>query len=68
MTRPSSTVGICPAISRSIAAGPYADNLILEVLVVGAGFGGTSLLCEVRKQGQGHRTVPYDTGSGYVAL
>jgi ribulose 1,5-bisphosphate synthetase/thiazole synthase len=43
--------------------GPYADNLDLDVLVVGAGFSGTYLLYEMRKQG--YNTVLYDAGLGF---
>lgn len=43
--------------------GPYADNLELDVLVVGAGFAGTFLLYEMRKAG--YKTVLYDAGLGF---
>lgn len=43
--------------------GPYADNLDLDVLVVGAGFSGTYLLYEMRKAG--YKTVLYDAGLGF---
>ena len=43
--------------------GPYADNLDVDVLIVGAGFGGTFLLYEMRKAG--YKTVLYDAGLGY---
>lgn len=48
---------------RRATTGPYADNLDLDVLIVGAGFGGTYLLYEMRKQG--YNTVLYDAGLGY---
>ncbi len=43
--------------------GPYADNLDLDVLIVGAGFSGTYLLYEMRKQG--YKTVLYDAGLSF---
>jgi cation diffusion facilitator CzcD-associated flavoprotein CzcO len=43
--------------------GPYADNLDLDVLIVGAGFGGTYLLYEMRKNG--FNTVLYDAGTSF---
>lgn len=48
---------------RRATDGAYADNLDLDVLIVGAGFGGTYLLYEMRKQG--YKTVLYDAGLGY---
>ena len=43
--------------------GPYADNLDLDVLVIGAGFGGAYSLHELRKQG--FNTVLYDAGTSF---
>lgn len=43
--------------------GPYADNLDLDVLIVGAGFGGAYSLYEMRKQGL--KAVLYDAGLGF---
>ena len=43
--------------------GPYADNLDIDVLVVGAGFGGAFCLHEMRKQG--YKTVLYDAGTSF---
>ncbi|RVX71000.1 hypothetical protein B0A52_06158 [Exophiala mesophila] len=43
--------------------GPYADSLDVDVLIVGAGFGGTYLLYELRKAG--YRTVVYDAGTSF---
>jgi len=43
--------------------GPYADNLDIDVLIVGAGFSGAYLLHEMRKQG--YSTVLYDAGKGF---
>lgn len=43
--------------------GPYADNLDIDVLVVGAGFGGMFCLHEMRKAG--FSTVLYDAGLGF---
>ncbi|KAK0113651.1 hypothetical protein ONS95_013897 [Cadophora gregata] len=43
--------------------GPCADQLDVGVLVVKAGFGGTYLLYEMRKQG--YKTVLYDAGLGF---
>lgn len=48
---------------RRATDGPYADNLDVDVLIVGAGFGGTFLLYEMRKAG--YKTVLYDAGLGY---
>ena len=48
---------------RRATDGAYADNLDIDVLIVGAGFGGTYLLYEMRKQG--YKTVLYDAGQGY---
>lgn len=41
--------------------GPYADDLDIDVLIVGAGFGGVFLLHEMRKAG--YKTVLYDAGT-----
>ncbi|KAF2213457.1 hypothetical protein CERZMDRAFT_58188 [Cercospora zeae-maydis SCOH1-5] len=43
--------------------GPYADNLDIDVLIVGAGFGGAMSLYESRKNG--FNTVLYDAGQGF---
>jgi len=43
--------------------GAYADNLDLDVLIVGAGFSGIYMLYEMRKYG--YKTVLYDAGLGY---
>lgn len=43
--------------------GPYTDNLDLDVLIVGAGFGGSYLLHEMRKAG--YSTVLYDAGTSF---
>ena len=43
--------------------GPYADNLDIDVLICGAGFGGVYALHEMRKAG--YSTVLYDAGKGY---
>ncbi len=43
--------------------GPYADNLDLDVLVIGAGFGGAYSLHQLRKQG--FNTVLYDAGTSF---
>ena len=43
--------------------GPYADNLDIDVLIVGAGFGGAMSLYESRKNG--FNTVLYDAGLGF---
>lgn len=48
---------------RRATTGPYADNLDIDVLIVGAGFSGIYLLYEMRKQG--YNTVLYDAGTGY---
>lgn len=48
---------------RRATDGPYADNLDLDVLIVGAGFSGTHLLYEMRKAG--FKTVLYDAGLGF---
>ena len=43
--------------------GPYADNLDIDVLIVGAGFGGMYCLYEMRKAG--YSTVLYDAGTSW---
>lgn len=43
--------------------GPYADDLDVDVLIVGAGFGGTYLLYEMRKAG--FKTVVYEAGTSF---
>ena len=43
--------------------GPYAYNLDLDVLIVGAGFGGAYSLYEARKNG--FKTVLWDAGLGF---
>ncbi|KUJ16448.1 cyclohexanone monooxygenase [Mollisia scopiformis] len=48
---------------RRATDGPYADNLDLDVLIVGAGFSGVYMLYEMRKYG--YKTVLYDAGLGY---
>lgn len=49
--------------ARRRTDGPYADNLDLDVLIVGAGFGGAFCLYEMRKQG--YNTVLYDAGTSF---
>ncbi|KAL1966017.1 hypothetical protein VTN77DRAFT_4957 [Rasamsonia byssochlamydoides] len=46
---------------RNSSTGPYADNLEVDVLVVGGGFGGVYCLYELRKQG--FKTVLYEAGN-----
>ena len=48
---------------RTRTDGPYADDLDIDVLIVGAGFGGAYLLYEMRKQG--YSTVLYDAGTSF---
>lgn len=43
--------------------GPYADNLDLDVLIVGAGFGGSKALYDLRNQGL--NVVLYDAGTSF---
>lgn len=43
--------------------GPYADNLDVDVLIVGGGFGGTYMLYLMRKEG--YDTVLYDAGTEF---
>ena len=43
--------------------GPYADDLDVDVLVVGAGFGGAYSLYLMRKAG--YSTVLYDAGKSF---
>lgn len=43
--------------------GPYADNLDVDVLIVGAGFGGTYMLHQMRQEG--YKTVLYDAGQDF---
>ncbi|OCK81840.1 cyclohexanone monooxygenase [Lepidopterella palustris CBS 459.81] len=46
---------------RRATTGPYADNLNLDVLIVGAGFGGVFLLYSLRKRG--FNCVIYEAGT-----
>lgn len=48
---------------RRAQAGPYADNLDVDALVIGAGFAGTYSLYSLRKAGL--RTVVYEAGQGF---
>lgn len=48
---------------RKRTDGPYADDLDVDVLIVGAGFGGTYLLYEMRKAG--FKTVLYEAGTSF---
>ena len=48
---------------RARTDGPYADNLDVDVLIIGGGFGGIYSLYEMRKQG--FSTVLYEAGLGY---
>ena len=43
--------------------GPYADNLHIDILIVGGGFGGVYLLYELRKAG--FNTVVYEAGTSF---
>jgi cation diffusion facilitator CzcD-associated flavoprotein CzcO len=43
--------------------GPYEDNLDIDVLIVGAGFGGAYCLYEMRKAG--YKTVLYEAGTSF---
>lgn len=42
---------------------PYSDNLDIDVLIVGAGFGGVFLLHEMRKAG--YKTTLYEAGTSF---
>jgi NADH dehydrogenase FAD-containing subunit len=42
---------------------PYNDNLDVDVLIVGAGFGGVYLLHEMRKAG--HKVAVYEAGTSF---
>lgn len=42
---------------------PYNDDLEVDVMIVGAGFGGTYLLYEMRKAG--FKTVLYEAGTSF---
>lgn len=46
---------------RRSTSGQYADNLEVDVLIVGAGFGGIYLLHEMRQAG--YKTVIYEAGT-----
>jgi cation diffusion facilitator CzcD-associated flavoprotein CzcO len=46
---------------RRSSTGPYADNLDIDLLIVGAGFGGVYVLHEARKQGL--NAVIYEAGN-----
>ena len=48
--------------NRRSTTGAYADNLDVDVLIVGAGFAGVFLLHEMRKAG--YKTVLYEAGTG----
>ncbi|KAL2221751.1 putative steroid monooxygenase [Thermoascus aurantiacus ATCC 26904] len=47
--------------NRRRTDGPYADNLDLDALIVGAGFGGVYVLYELRRRG--FKTVIYEAGN-----
>lgn len=47
--------------NRRRTDGPYADNLDLDALIVGAGFGGVYALYELRRRG--FKTVIYEAGN-----
>jgi cation diffusion facilitator CzcD-associated flavoprotein CzcO len=49
--------------NRRQTDGPYADNLDIDVLIIGAGFGGSYALHEMRNQG--YSTVSYDAGLSF---
>jgi cation diffusion facilitator CzcD-associated flavoprotein CzcO len=49
--------------NRKRTDGPYADDLDIDVLIVGAGFGGAYSLYEMRKQG--YSTVLFDAGTSF---
>ena len=49
--------------NRRRTDGPYADDLDIDCLIVGAGFGGAYALYEMRKQG--YSTVLYDAGTSF---
>lgn len=46
---------------RRDTTGPYADDLDVDALIVGAGFGGVYMLYELRKLGL--KTVIYEAGT-----
>ena len=48
---------------RAGTEGPYADNLDVDAIVVGGGFGGIYCLYMLRKQG--YNVVMYEAGTGY---
>ena len=52
--------------TRRSVEGPYADNLDVGALIVGAGFSGTYMLYQMRKEG--YKTVLYDAGSDFRAV
>lgn len=49
--------------ARLSSSGPYSDNLNVDVLVVGGGFGGTYTLYQMRKEG--YKTVLFDAGTEF---
>ena len=49
--------------NRRRTDGPYRDDLDIDVLIIGAGFGGAYALYEMRKQG--YSTVLYDAGLNF---
>ena len=48
---------------RARTDGPYADDLDIDCLIVGGGFGGVYALYEMRKAG--YKCVLYEAGLGY---
>ena len=48
---------------RARTDGPYADNLDVDVIIVGGGFGGIYSLYEIRKQG--YSVALFEAGTGY---
>lgn len=48
---------------RARTDGPYRDNLDVDAIVVGGGFGGIYCLYELRKAG--YNVVLYEAGTGY---
>lgn len=48
---------------RTRTDGPYADNLDVDAIIVGGGFGGIMCLYELRKKGL--NVVLFEAGTGY---
>lgn len=62
-TDPRFETGLTAYSQRRRTDGPYADDLDVDVLIVGAGFGGTFMLKTLRDQG--FSTIVYEAGDSF---